>query len=215
MAVVHSPRVRRAGLLAVLALVLGYASVAQGSGVNQLAHFSLVRALTHGTAEVDAYHWETKDLSWYHGHYYSTKAPGLAFLTVGPYYVLDRSGALGLLARATGATRTAVALYLLGIIGAVIPVGVLLLLLRRVVDTLEPGFGTIAAVTAGLCTLLFPFATLFFNHALSAALGFAAFAVLFRAGDRLRTAALAGLLAGLAITSEYPLALVAAAPRPY
>ena len=31
----------RAGLLAILILVLAYASVAQGGGVNQLAHFSL------------------------------------------------------------------------------------------------------------------------------------------------------------------------------
>lgn len=202
---------RRAGLLAILALSLSYASVAQGGGVNQLAHFSLVRALTHGTAVVDPYHWETKDLSWYDGHYYSTKAPGLAFLTVGPYYVLDRSGALGLLSRATGATKTSVALWVLGVIGAVVPTGLLLLLLRGVGNAFEPGFGTIAAVTAGLCTLLFPFATLFFNHALSTMLGFAAFAVLWRAGDRRRLVFLAGLLAGLAVTSEYPLALVAAA----
>lgn len=202
---------RRAGLLAILALSLSYASVAQGGGVNQLAHFSLVRALTHGTAIVDPYHWETKDLSWYHGHYYSTKAPGLAFLTVGPYYALDRSGALGLVSRATGATKTSVALWVLGVIGVVVPTGLLLLLLRRVGDALEPGFGTIAAVTAGLCTLLFPFATLFFNHALSTMLGFAAFAALWRAGDRTRLIFLSGLLAGLAVTSEYPLALVAAA----
>jgi hypothetical protein len=209
--VIYSRRVRRAGVLAILALVLAYASVAQGGGVNQLAHFSLVRALSHGTAKVDPYHWETKDLSWYHGHYYSTKAPGLAFLTVGPYFVLDRSGALGLLSRATGATKTAMALWILGLIGAVIPTGVLLLLLRRVDDVLEPGFGTIAAVTAGAATLLFPFATLFFDHALSAALGFAAFAVAWRAGGRLWLVGLGGLIAGFAVTSEYPLALVGAA----
>jgi hypothetical protein len=203
--------VRRAGLLAILALVLGYASVAQGGGENQLAHFSLVRSLTHGRATVDAYHWETKDLSWYHGQYYSTKAPGLAFLTVGPYYVLDRGGILGVLSQATSATKTSVALWILGLIGAVLPTAVLLLLLRRVGDALEPSFGTIAAVTAGTATLLFPFATLFFDHALSAALGFAAFAVLWSAGDRLRLVGLSGLLAGLAVTSEYPLALVAAA----
>jgi hypothetical protein len=203
--------VRRAALLAILSLVLAYGSVAQGSGVNQLAHFSLVRALSHGTAEVDPYHWQTKDLSWYHGHYYSTKAPGLAFLTVGPYFVLDRSGALSGLSRATGATKTAVALWVLGFIGAVLPTGVLLLLLRQAGDTLEPGFGTVAAVTAGLCTLVFPFATLYFDHALSATLGFSAFAVLWRAGDRLRLVALSGLLAGLAVASEYPLVLVAAA----
>ena len=87
--------VRRAGLAAIFAVCLGYASVAQGGGENQLAHFSLVRALTHGTAVVDPYHRESKDLSWYRGHYYSTKAPGLAFLTVGPYFLLDRSGILG------------------------------------------------------------------------------------------------------------------------
>src|SRR6266704_5858639 len=100
---------RRAGLVAILAVVLAYASVAQGSGVNQLAHLSLVRGLTNGTAVVDPYLWKTKDLSWYHGHYYSTKAPGLAFLTVGPYYVLDRTGALGVASRVTGATRESVA----------------------------------------------------------------------------------------------------------
>ena len=208
---IYSPDVRRAGLLAILAVVLSYASVAQGSGVNQLAHFSLVRALTHGTAIVDPYHWQTKDLSWYHGHYYSTKAPGLAFLTVGPYYVLDRSGVLGLLSRTTGATKTDVALWVLGLIGAVLPTGLLLLLLRQVGDALEPAFGTITAVTAGLATLLFPFATLFFDHALAAMLGFAAFAVAWRARNHLRLIGLSGLLAGLAVTSEYPLALVAGA----
>jgi 4-amino-4-deoxy-L-arabinose transferase-like glycosyltransferase len=200
---------RRAGLLAILVLTLGYASVANGGGANQLAHFSLVRSLSHGKAEVDAYHWQTKDLSWYHGHYYSTKAPGLAFLTVGPYVVLDRSGMLGLLSRITGATEAAVALWILGVLGAVIPTAVLLLLLRRVGDVLEPGYGTIAAVTAGAATLLLPFATLFFNHALATMLGFAAFAVVWRAGGRLGLYALAGLIAGLAVTSEYPLALVA------
>jgi hypothetical protein len=203
--------VRRASALSICALVLAYASVAQGSGVNQLAHFSLVRSLSHGTAVVDPYLWKTKDLSWYHGHYYSTKAPGLALVTVGPYYVLDSSGALGLASRVTGATRESVALWLLGLIGAVLPTGVLLLLLRRVADRLEPGFGTVTAVTAGACTLLFPFATLFFDHALSAALGFAAFAALWHAGRRLWPVAGAGLLAGFAVTSEYPLALVAAA----
>jgi hypothetical protein len=75
---------------------------------------------------------------------------------------------------------------------------------------LEPGYGTIGAVTAGAATLLFPFATVFFNHALAAMLGFAAFAVVWRAGERLGLYALAGLIAGLAVTSEYPLALVGA-----
>ena len=191
--------------------MLAYASVSQGSGVNQLAHFALARELSHGTAVVDSYHWQTKDLSWYHGHYYSTKAPGLALLTTAPYFVLDRTGTLGLLSRLTGASTQSIAIYLLGLIGTVLPTAVLLLVLRRVADELVPGYGTLAAVTAGLCTLLFPFATLLFDHALSTALGFCAFALLWYARDRLRLVAAAGLVAGLAVTSEYPLALVAAA----
>jgi hypothetical protein len=203
--------VRRAGLAAIVLACLGYASVAQGGGENQFAHFGLVRALSHGHAVVDPYHWESKDLGWYRGHYYSTKAPGLAFLTVGPYFVLDRTGILGLASRATGATEDEVALWILGVIGAVLPAGLIMLLLRGLGDTFEPGFGAATAVTAGLCTLLFPFATLFFDHVLAAALGLAAFAVLWRAGERLLLVGAAGLLAGLAITSEYPLFLVAAA----
>ncbi len=211
----YSCRVRNAGTLAICALVLGYASVVQGGGENQFAHLALVRSLSHGTAVVDPYHRESKDLSWYHDHYYSAKAPGLALLTVGPYYVLDRSGVIDAIADVVGANPRSVALWLLVIVGAVLPTGALLFLLRRVGDDIEPGYGTVTAVTAGLCTLLFPFATLFFDHALAAALGFAAFFAVRYAGRRLALLALGGLFAGLAITSEYPLALVALAVGVY
>jgi hypothetical protein len=207
--------VRSAGVLAICALVLGYASVVQGGGENQFAHLALVRSLSHGTAVVDPYHRESKDLSWYHDHYYSAKAPGLALLTVGPYYVLDRSRVIDAIADVVGASPRSVALWLLVIVGAVLPTGALLFLLRRVGDDIEPGYGAVTAVTAGLCTLLFPFATLFFDHALAAALGFAAFFAVRYAGRRLALLALGGLFAGLAITSEYPLALVALAVGVY
>lgn len=200
-----------AGTLAVCAVVLGYATVVQGGGENQFAHLSLTRSLADGTPVVDRYHRESKDLSWYDGHYYSTKAPGLALLSVGPYYVLDESGILDGLADAFGTDSRSLALWMLVLIGAVLPTGVLLFLLRRVGDDIETGFGPVTAVTAGLCTLLFPFATLFFDHALGAALGFAAFFTLYYAKDRLAVVALSGVIAGLAITSEYPLTIVALA----
>jgi hypothetical protein len=81
-----------------------------------------------------------------------------------------------------------------------------MLLVRRMGDRLEPGYGAAAAVTLGLCTLVLPFSTLYFSHVLAALLGFAAFALLWRA-ERLRLVAVAGLLAGLAFATEYPLAL--------
>src|SRR5207247_6113278 len=61
--------------------------------------------------------------------------------------------------------------------------------------------------------MVLPFATMLFSHALSATLAFAAFAVLIherRGPPRIALVALAGLLAGLAVTVEYPVALVGA-----
>jgi hypothetical protein len=55
------------------------------------------------------------------------------------------------------------------------------------------------------------FAAEFFSHVAAAALGFAAFAILFREREgppRLAPVALAGLAAGLAVTFEYPLGLL-------
>ena len=206
---------RRLGLLAILSLAFAYASLAQGIGWNQNAHYALVRALAHGTAIVDPYRRETGDVAWYHGHYYSTKAPGLALVTTPVYVALDRLGVLGLLGRLPGASSSTVgALWALGLVGCVLPALLILLLVRRLGDELEPGLGAAAAVAAGVGTLLLPFATLFFDHVLSAALGFSAFALLWL--HRHPFAALAaGVLAGFAVTTEYPLALVAAALAVY
>jgi hypothetical protein len=195
--------------VAILLCALAYASIAQGIGWNQNAHYALVRSLADGHAEIDAYRDETGDVSWYHGHYYSTKAPGLALATTPLYFALEKTRALRLIERLPGAESADVGvLWTLGLLGVVLPAGILLLLVRRLGDLWEPGYGTAAAVTAGLGTLLLPFSTLFFDHLLAAALGFGAFAVLVLRRD---LPWLAGLLAGLAICAEYPLALVAVA----
>ena len=99
-------------------------------------------------------------------------------------------------------------------LGGRVPALALLLLVRWVGDRFEPGLGIAAAVTLGGATLVLPFATLFFSHVLAATLGFAAFAVLLlerEGAPRMRLVALAGLVAGLAVTVEYPLGLGAAA----
>ena len=86
------------------------------------------------------------------------------------------------------------------------------LLMFLAVERVAPGFGAATAVLLGAGTLLLPFATLFFDHALSAAVGFAAFVVLLLGSDGRRAtlaAGFAGLLAGLAIVAEFPLGLVA------
>ncbi len=103
--------------------------------------------------------------------------------------------------------------WMLTLFGAVLPGIALLLLVRWAAERVEPGFGTAAAVTLGLGTIVMTFGGEYFSHIASAALGFGAFALLMREREgpgRIGIVAIAGLLAGLAVCFEYPLALLAA-----
>jgi hypothetical protein len=101
--------------------------------------------------------------------------------------------------------------WALTLFGALLPAVALLLMVRWVAERIEPGFGTAAAVTLGLGTIVMTFASEYFAHVASAALGFGAFALLMREREgprRLGLVAVAGLLAGLAVCFEYPLGLL-------
>jgi hypothetical protein len=94
---------------------------------------------------------------------------------------------------------------------AVLPAMLLLLGVRWAADRMEPGYGTAAAVTLGLCTIVMTFAAEYFSHVISAALGFGAFLLLMREreGPPSRgVVALAGLMAGLGVTFEFQVGLV-------
>jgi hypothetical protein len=190
---------RRLGLLAILALAFATALLVQPFGYNQGAHYALVRALADGTPRIDAYRDFSGDIGYYKGHYYSNKAPGLAFVTLPVYMVAH---ALGLPS----------GVHVLSLWGVLLPGILLLLLVWRVGDRAEPGYGFAAAFTLGIASLVLPFLGMYFAHILSALLGFGAFAVLWSERDgpqRLRLVAAAGFLAGFAVVVEYPLALTA------
>lgn len=197
---------RSAGRAALALLVVACTLVVSDSGPNQAAHYALVRALADGTAEIDPR--ETIDASYVDGRYYAAKAPGLALFTL-PWYGLLRAVGLqdGSLASASDYRHR---LWEVGLVGSVLPFAVLLALVLATAERLVPGFGAPTAILLGAGTLL-PFATLFFDHALGAALGYAAFAALLlaRGSPGAGRLALAGLLAGLAIVVEFPLAVVA------
>ena len=74
-------------------------------------------------------------------------------------------------------------IWALTLLVAVIPAVLLLLGVRWVADRLEPGYGTAAAVTLGIATIVMTFASEYFSHVIAAALGFAAFLVLMRERD--------------------------------
>jgi hypothetical protein len=104
-------------------------------------------------------------------------------------------------------------IWVLTLIGAVLPAIGLLLAVRWVADRIEPGYGTAAAITLGLGTIVCTFAAEYFSHVAAAALGFGAFALLFREREGAASVGLvgaAGLLAGLAVSFEYPLGLLGA-----
>jgi hypothetical protein len=81
---------RRLGLLAIACVAVASGLVMQASGWAQTSNYALVRALHGGTATIDQWHWETRDEAWYHGHYYSVKAPVMPALTLPVYEVLVR-----------------------------------------------------------------------------------------------------------------------------
>src|SRR5918912_2040826 len=79
---------RRLGLVAILLVAVGSGFVMQQPGWAQTSYYSLVRALHGGTATIDHWHWETRDESWYRGHYYSVKSPVMPALVLPAYEVL-------------------------------------------------------------------------------------------------------------------------------
>ena len=188
----------RLGIAGLVVIVAASALLLQPFGYNQGSHFALVKALAHGTPRIDRYRNYTGDESYFHGHFYSNKAPGLAFFSLPVYEAL-------------GALHLPQGVHALSLWGALLPALALLLLVRARADQVEPGLGAASAATLGAATLVLPFTGLFFAHLLSALLGFSAFALLWHEREgpaQPWLVAAAGLLAGLAVTTEYPLALV-------
>ena len=237
----------RAGLLAIASLGIAWGLAMHSMGWAQQANHAQVRALAAGQAEIDRWHWETRDKAWFGGHFYSVKAPGLAAFTLPAYLALDAAGAKPVARDAAANARqadhprwappddpslseygfsaerahrvevrvesVAPIIWALTLFGAVIPAVALLLLVRWVADRIEPGYGTAAAITLGLGTIVMTFAAEYFSHVIAATLGFAAFALLFREREgpaRLSLVGAAGLLAGLAVSFEYPLGILGA-----
>ncbi|MDQ5808470.1 MAG: hypothetical protein M3320_07305, partial [Actinomycetota bacterium] len=156
----------------------------QASGANQASHYALIRALDSGTARIDPWQDETADKSFYEGHYYSVKAPGLAFATLPWYDATDAVGLLGAVreagereAREEAVTGRAQVIreqrtvtWLLGLWAVVLPALALLLLVRAGAERVAPGYGTAAAVTLGAATLVLPYSTMLYAHVPAAAL---------------------------------------------
>ncbi len=203
---------RRLALVAILLVGIAYATMIQSFSWNQTSHYDLIRSLNVESTNIDAFQQNTGDKVFYRGHWYSARAPGLALFAL-PFYDTLK----GLNAEKWARARQAMhgedeMVYLIGLWGNVLPGLLLLLLVWRVAERFEPGYGAAAAVSLGLGTLVLPLSTLLFSHIFTAFLGFGAFALMLRERDGPPSPLLlgvAGLAMGYAVASEYPLFFVA------
>jgi len=211
--------VQRATLLAAIAIgaiAVVYALPMQSVGCAQTAHYAAERAIASGSPAIDSWADETCDAVRRGGHVYAAKGP-LMDLLAAPWYIVLRT-ADAVPRNPNAGTRYPVAMvgvpvravWQIGLWAVVIPSILLLVLVRRAVERIEPGLGTACAATLGLGTLLLPFSTLLFAHVLATLLLFAAFLVLFEGGPGLARTGAAGALAGLSVSTDVPLAVPAA-----
>lgn len=204
----HSTQVEAIALSLLLWLTFVYFS--QGSGPNQNSRFALTRALVeHSTVQIDAFASTTFDLARAGGHYYSDKAPGLAFLAVPAYWVYLLWHPAPTALHEMGAALHFATAFSVSLFSAIAGGLFYLVLLRR--GHSRPGT-LLVALAWMLATPAFAYSTLFYGHQLAAALVVMALALIevprrtkrpFARGVGL------GLLLGMLVATEYPAILVA------
>lgn len=204
----------RVELLLVLAFALLSGFVIQEWTAQPSSRYLLtVAAVNDHTLELDRYEEILGvDRAEYHGHLYSDKAPYQPLLSaplfqayrwVGGDTFSTDGGRIDV-----GASRF-FGLWWITLWSSVIPGIVLALVVRRVVAQTHPDLATPVAVAIVLGTTVFPFTSWLFGHVLAALWIMLAWAWLRRDNPTTRSVALAGVCLGLAIGTEYTVALIA------
>lgn len=225
-----TPDQRIAALLFVL-LSVAYAYVfPRWADPNQDSRLKMVVAIVDdGTFQIDKYLGTTVDYAHVGDHYYSDKAPGVAFLGVPVYWTLRqlpifdalserlasssafqgtlRDGGAGV---STDRVRFAVAQVAIAFVAGALPTALLAALLylwlARVTAASTPRL--VVALGYALLTPAFAYANSMYGHQLAALLLFAAFFWL-STSERLSlgAAAVIGALLAYTVVTEYPMAL--------
>ncbi|HEY7974424.1 MAG TPA: hypothetical protein VID72_03720, partial [Ktedonobacterales bacterium] len=195
---------------ALLTLCFGYFLIP--AGTNTISRWDMVYALAHGGANIDIHTFNTIDVSYHNGHWYSPRSVGLSLLAipvlavVGHFIDLNNTAQFNLT-------------YQIALLNSftVLPASVAAcLVMRRFIARLRPELAPsplpyVAAGAFGLATLFYPFTTTFFSHAFGGALLFISFYLLYTAREApapTRRILLAGLLTGLGDITEYPAGVI-------
>jgi hypothetical protein len=193
-------------------LLLCYAFYIVPSGTNTLSRYDMIYALAHGTAIIDGHAGNTIDVSYYMGHWYSPRSLGLSLVAVPILWFL------GLFVNLDDTSRFTLTQQI-GVLNAftVAPVAIMAAVaLRRFAAHLRPSLAStpLPMVVAGafaLGTLSYPFSTTLFSHAFGGGLAFIGFYLIYHAREKENPGVwviFAGLLTGLAVISEYPVAVI-------
>jgi hypothetical protein len=203
----------RRGPFIVFALTLiSYAYFYQGGGPNQFSRFGLTASLSkQGRVNIDAYQELTFDKAYKDGHYYCDKAPGLSLLAAPEY-----AACLPLIEHWTEAGSwpwVNLSLYTVTILAVSLPVAVAMALFyQRARTEAGPALAFWVTIALALGSPLTVYASLFYSHALCAALLWIAFVLLTPELQSERLAlwrpGVAGFLAGWATLSEFPTVLI-------
>jgi hypothetical protein len=216
--------VRRWALAAgiVLAYLYPFPYFAELRSANEMPRIYLTQEIVdHGSFRLDA-RWaelqrgSTFDVSVTPRGRYANKAPGASFLAIPAYLALKAWHAV-----AGGAPTGAEVAWAFRVTAATLPALLFLPLFLGLARRFTAGAETparTALVAYALGSLAYPYALLFYSHALAAACAGGAFAVaveLGRGERRPRWALAVGLLAGVAVLADYQAIIAAAAVGVY
>ncbi len=203
----------RPALLLSLIVLCAYAYVVPtGDFSNGDSHLALTRAIVDDhSLRIDRYTAGLTDRSWYRGHYYSDKAPGLAFLALPIYAVLRLLGPAAFFAPANYALLRYLVTFGTVAAPAALFAGLLWLFLLPILGRAK---AALLVLGFSLGTIAWSLSSLMFSHIVAAMGVFGATMMLYPVSTGRRSGAFwrwggAGLLCGAAVSCEYTTAAIA------
>ncbi|MEW5944666.1 MAG: tetratricopeptide repeat protein [bacterium] len=200
----------RAVTLFFLLILSCFAFFLPAGGDNVNTRLDLAAALVNdGGTRIDRYHSNTIDKAKSGGHFYTDKAPGTSLWALAPASARRRGRGVN----PDDASFRRAATFLVVTLPSAAAAAALLCFIFSLTGSLRLSIAVSSFYSLG--TLVFPYSTMFYSHALTAAMSLSAFLVLFsakRAGREPPAPALltSGALCGAMTITEFPSAATAA-----
>ena len=206
---------RRLAVLLGLTLLIVIGPLVAADTAQPASRYNLTASLAeHGSVDLTPYrHRLGVDHAIYNGHLRSDKAPGQPFLAV-PVYLAGR--ALGAQSATRARERGDLGLWWDTLWSSTLPflilVGLMFLAAERFA---RRNVALAVALLVGVCTMMLEHAVNLYAHDLAALFGFGAWLAVEHSPITVRRAALGGLLAGMAVLTEYESGIVLAVVAVY